>query len=174
MKLLKGFIIAVAGLFLVVTLISLLMPSRVVTARSVTIQASRPEIYNQVADLKNWKHWHPVFKADSSRISISNPSAGKGAFAEWETNNKKNRLEITYTSPGAIRLVLGRPGENDVMNEIAFTAFKDSNSIQVEWIALTRLKWYPWEKFSGIFIEKIAGPGYEAALNELKTYMEKR
>ena len=44
--------------------------------------------------------------------------------------------------------------------------------MQVEWNAVTRLKWYPWEKFYGIFIEKSSGQGYEDALNSLKTYVE--
>jgi hypothetical protein len=34
------------------------------------------------------------------------------------------------------------------------------------------MKWYPWEKFSGIFVDKMTGPGYQAALNELKDFVE--
>jgi hypothetical protein len=43
----------------------------------------------------------------------------------------------------------------------------------VEWRSLTRLHWYPWEKFYAIFMDKITGPGYEAALNGLKEIVEK-
>jgi hypothetical protein len=174
MRLLKGFIITVAGLFVVITLLSLLMPSTVMTARSVTVQAPQQKIYEQVADLNNWKNWHPVFKGGPAGMVISTPAAGKGAYAEWETNNKKNRLEITGVSANAVWLTLKRPGKNDVVNQISFTPFEADNSIQVEWMALTKLKWYPWEKFSGILIDKITGPGYDTALKELKAYTERR
>ena len=34
-------------------------------------------------------------------------------------------------------------------------------------------KWYPWEKIKGVFLDKISGPQYEAALSNLKTLVEK-
>jgi hypothetical protein len=171
MRLLKGFVIAVCGLFIVVTLMSLLMPSKVMTSRSVSIHSSPQKIIDQVQDLNNWKNWHPVFKNEKN-IVISTPSSGVNAYAEWTTGNKKNHLQITGISQAAVRFVLQRPGENEILHKIELTNFRDSNSVQVDWSALTKLKWYPWEKFSGIFVEKMTGPGYEAALNELKTFLE--
>jgi hypothetical protein len=50
----------------------------------------------------------------------------------------------------------------------------DSSAMQVEWRVLTKLKWYPWEKFYGIFIDKLTGPGYEVALNNLKELAENK
>ena len=67
-----------------------------------------------------------------------------------------------------------RKGENDVENIISVTAVNAGSEIQVEWRVLTKLKWYPWEKFYGIFIDKITGPGYELALNNLKDLAEKK
>ena len=171
MRLLKGFVIAVCGLFLVITLFSLMMPSRVMTVRTVTINASPQKIMDQLKDLQNWKNWHPFFKAEKN-IVISQPSSGMGAYAEWTSNNKKNHLQITEVTPNAVRVVIQRGGENDLLNKISLTNYKDSSSIQVEWAALTTLKWYPWEKFSGIFLDKMTGPGYEASLKELKSYLE--
>lgn len=171
MRLLKGFVIAICGLFVVVTLLSLLMPSKVMTARSVTIGSSPQSIMEQVKDLQNWKNWHPVFKNEKN-VVLSNPSSGIGAYAEWISGNKKNHLEITEVSQNSMRFILQRVGENDLLNKVELTNFKDSSNIQVEWSALTKLKWYPWEKFSGIFVEKMTGPGYEAALNEMKTFVE--
>ncbi len=46
------------------------------------------------------------------------------------------------------------------------------NSSNVEWTAVTKLKWYPWEKFSGLFIEKITGDGYEYGLTQLNKLMD--
>jgi hypothetical protein len=34
------------------------------------------------------------------------------------------------------------------------------------------MKWYPWEKAKGIFLDKVSGPQYEAALANLKKAVE--
>ena len=70
MRLIKGFIIAVTGLFVMITLLSLLMPSKVMTVRSVVIHGTAGQVFTQIADLKNWKRWHPVFMQDSNTIEI--------------------------------------------------------------------------------------------------------
>ena len=71
-----------------------------------------------------------------------------------------------------VTAILQREGENEVINMISILPLPDSNQVQVEWRSLTKLKWSPWEKFYGIFVEKLTGPGYEAALNSLKSYTE--
>lgn len=172
MKLIKGFVIAVLGLFVFITLFSLLIPSTVMTVRSVTINAPADKVFAQISDLQNWKHWHPVFKKDSTGIKISTPSTGRNAYAEWNTNGKTNTILIDSLLSNHIKASLKRTGEKDVENIISVFEIPESNSMEVEWRALTRLKWYPWEKFSGIFTDKITGPGYEAALEELKKYVE--
>ena len=172
MRFIKGFLLAVTGLFIMITLLSLLMPSKVMTVRSVTIHGTAERVFKEIKDLKNWKHWHPVFMQDSNTITISTPSSGINAFAIWNTKGKENRLVITEIVSTQLKADLTRTGENTSGNIISVTALKDSNNVQAEWRVLTKLKWYPWEKFSGIFVDKMTGPGYEAALNNLKELIE--
>ncbi|MDB5203623.1 MAG: hypothetical protein JWQ27_3032 [Ferruginibacter sp.] len=173
MKMLKGFLVALIGLFIVITLLSLLIPSKVLTVKGIPVYAPKEKVVAALADLRNWKNWHPVFMNDSS-IKFSEPSSGVNAFAEWNSGNKTNRFNITSVGPNEIRIALKRAGENDVENVLTILPLESSNGFQVEWKALTKLKWYPWEKFAGIFVDKITGPGYETALNSLKEYLEKR
>ena len=172
MRLIKGFILAVSGLFIVVTLFSLLMPSKVMTARTVVIHGTSEQVFAKISNLQQWKYWHPVFMQDSAAMHISEPSSGKNAYAEWTSNGKTNKFVVTDVSLNELRASLMRAGENDASNIISVTSLNDSNNVQAEWRVLTKLKWYPWEKFSGIFIDKITGPGYEAALNNLKVLIE--
>ncbi|MEP6712704.1 MAG: SRPBCC family protein [Ferruginibacter sp.] len=171
MRMIKGFVIVMFGLFLMVTLLSLFIPSKVMTVKAVVIYAPAEKITAQIADLKNWKNWHPVFKNDPAAV-FSNPSVGVNAYVEWVTANKKNKLLITESTPLSVKAMLIRPGEKDAENTITIVPVKDATGLQVEWRVLTKLKWYPWEKFAGIFIDKITGPGYETALNNLKDYLE--
>lgn len=172
MRLIKGVLLAVTGLFIVVTLFSLLMPSRVMTVRSVVIHGNVPEVFEKISDLKNWKQWHPVFMQDTTAIRFSNPSFGKQAFAEWSKNGKQNKLLVTAVEPGQLHAALMHEGDNESENIILVTPLNDLNNVQAEWRVVTKLKWYPWEKFSGIFVDNITGPGYEAALNNLKELIE--
>jgi hypothetical protein len=174
MKQLKGIVFVLAGLFIMITLVSLLIPSKVMTARSVVVHGNAGYIFSEISNLKRWKDWHPVFKSDSNTIKTSDPSSGVGASATWSTNGKENKLVITENQPDLVKVSLMRKGENDVESIISINHVADSSAVQVEWRVLTRLKWYPWEKFYGIFVDKITGPGYELALNNLKELAESK
>ena len=165
-RLIKGFVIALVGLFVFITLLSLFIPSRVMISRGVVIHAGAAKVFDQVSNLPNWKNWQPVFKNDSARIRFGNNSA------EWTSQNRANTIIVTSRSENSISASLKREGENTVLNTIRILPLADSNQVQAEWNVLIKLKWYPWEKFYGIFIEKITGQGYEEALNGLKAYCE--
>ena len=135
------------------------------------INAPQQNILTQVTDFKNWKNWHPVFKNNTTAV-FSNPSNAVDASINWVSNSTTNKLQITEITPQSVRFILSRPGEKDVENIIRILPVENSIGLQVEWRVLTRLRWYPWEKFAGIFIEKLAGPANQEALESLKKYLE--
>ena len=174
-RLIKAFLIGIIGLFIMITLLSLLIPSRVKISRIVIINNVRAnKIFAQIVDLKNWKNWHPVFRNDSAVMSLSEPSTGKNAYCDISYNNRSTHLSIISVDAASVKFLLQSKGENEIENEISIIQANTENEIHVEWRALTRLRWYPWEKFYGIFIDKMTGPGYENALNGLKNFLEKR
>ena len=172
MRLFKGFFIVLTGLFVFITILSLFIPSRLMVTRAVVINAPADKVFSQVNDLQNWKNWQPVFMKDSAMIQFDTNAGGISSSCEWESKGKKNRMQVTGREGNVLSAVLKRTGENDVQNTISILPLPSSSQVQVEWNVLIKLKWYPWEKFYGIFIENITGEGYEAALNSLKTYTE--
>ncbi len=172
MRLFKGFFFVLTGLFIFITILSLFIPSKLMVSRAVVINANAGKVFNEVSNLQNWKHWQPVFMNDSSQINFKTDTAGISNYCEWDSKGKKNSIEISNKSNNSILAILKRTGENDVQNTISVLSLSDSNQVQAEWNVLIKLKWYPWEKFYGIFIEKISGQGYEDALNSLKNYVE--
>ena len=96
MRLMKGFLFVASGFFILITCISLLIPSRVMTAKTVVIHAQPKKILAAISDLQAWKQWHPVFKIDSSAVFISNPSTAVNATAVWSSSNKKNKTRSLY------------------------------------------------------------------------------
>ena len=174
MRFIKAFLFGLVGLFIMITLISLLITSKVRVSRAIVVSnTTAGKIYQQVADVKNWQNWHPMFKPGIATINFGNITEGKNASCDIIYNNKTTHLIITDADSGSVKFLLQSPGENDIRNEINFTQLTAAQEITVEWRALTNLHWYPWEKFYAIFIDKITGPGYETALNGLKNFIEK-
>ena len=169
MRLLKSFFLTIAGFFIVITIVSLLMPSEVITSRTILIIAKPGVIMGEVKDLNNWREWHPLFA--SQKVEVSGNAGGQ--LAVWNVNGKTNQLRFTSATDQQAIFDVIQSGENIQQNKITVLQSTDSDNVQVEWSALTRLKWYPWEKFAGIFVDKITGAGYETALQSLKTRAEK-
>lgn len=171
-KLIKGFFIVLAVLFIIITLFSLFIPSKLMVTRAVVINATAAKVYSQINNLHNWKHWQPVFMHDSASIKFVTGANGVSNECEWGSDDSKNRLIITGKKENTVFITLKRYGENDVLNTIKVLPLTDSLQVQAEWNVLIKLKWYPWEKLYGIFMEKLTGHGYEEALNSLKKYVE--
>ncbi len=174
LRFVKAFLFGITGLFITITLLSLLITSNVRVSRATVINnTSIDKLYQQTANLKNWKNWHPMFKEGVAGINFGTVTTGKNAGCDIVYNNKTTHLVITDTDSSSIKFILQSKGENVIESTISFTPLTAANDIRVEWRALTKLHWYPWEKFYAIFIDKITGPGYDAALNGLKDFIEK-
>ena len=171
-RLIKGFFVVLAGLFLFITILSLFIPSKLMVTRAVVINAPAEKVFREISDLQHWKHWQPVFVNDSAVIKFYTSPGGTSDSCEWNSKGKTNQMQITKKSDFTVSVILKRAGEHDVKNNISVLPLADTNQVQVEWNVLIQLKWYPWEKFYGILIEKISGEGYEASLNSLKAYVE--
>ena len=72
MRYIKMFLVGLIGLFIVITLLSLLLPSEVKVSRAVVINTTTGKVYTQIADFRNWKNWQPLFASDSAVIAFSN------------------------------------------------------------------------------------------------------
>ncbi len=171
MRLLKLFFAVAAGLFAIITLLSLLIPSSVPVSRTVLINGSIPSILLQVAAVPNWKNWHPVFKQPGATLLPVNNFKNQQQH-DIKYNGKTARLIITGADSSAVKFLLQSRGENDIENTITCTQIPQQLAVQVQWQAVNKLSWYPWQKFYGIFADKLTGPGYEAALQGLKEFIE--
>ena len=90
----KGILIVLIGIFVFITLISLFIPSRIVTVKALVINAPEEKIIEQIATLQNWKNWQPVFVQESAAINFKKTAEGKPC-AEWLSGSHKNKLVIT-------------------------------------------------------------------------------
>jgi len=168
MRLLKPLLLGLTGLSIVILLISSLLPNHVMTSKWVRVHASKDSILAEVRNLEGWKEWNGLLMG-ASDIHVSDSTM------TWVSSggDKKNTVTIKgSTSMGLsteISLHEGKPFNSGFSIEKRDPSM---DSVQVVWFIVEELKWYPWEKFYGIFVDKLTGAGYEQALNGLKDYLE--
>ncbi len=140
LRVLKLAVISFIFLFIVIFLISRMVPSTVRISRAININAPKELVYPILADTSRWRPWNQlmgdgikieILKADSNLIS-----------SRWSYGDRS--LDGFYR--------IERIGDVTV----------------VQWYFDFRLKWYPWEKFGSITFEDQFGKPMEASLTKLK------
>lgn len=140
MRVIKLATISVIVIFVILLLISLMIPSTVRTSRAIDIQTPRNKIYPLLADTLNWSKWNDL-KTDKIHISQL-PSDSNLLKTEWTYGSRTIRSFYRLERLGNITVV--------------------------QWYFEFPLKWYPWEKFGSITFEKQFGPPMEQSLINLK------
>jgi hypothetical protein len=82
-------------------------------------------------------------------------------------------LIITEASDSSISTV--NAGPNSKRGESGWNIFngRTPNTVTVQWFMDIHLRWFPWEKFSSLLLEKRYGPMMEQGLDKLKKLLEK-
>ena len=104
------------------------------------------------------------FKSDAVQIKIDSVAN----TAQINYTGKTAELKFTGVTDSSFSFLTIAPGENDISNQVIAVALPNQANIRVEWRAVNKLQWYPWEKFYGIFIDKLTGSSYETGLQGFK------
>jgi hypothetical protein len=165
MKILKLGIISLVVFALMITGISLFFPSRVRISKAIDINATKDSILQQLSDPVKWKNWYPG--TDSADYLIV-----EGKIQGFITGEMQGLMIKSVTDSSVIA---GNVGKNFKKGEQGWILYNASqpNTITVQWYMDIYLKWYPWEKFSSLLLEKRYGPMLEKGLENLKYLLEK-
>ena len=166
MKLLKLIIASILLLSIIITIISLFIPSHVQVSKAVLIHAQKDLVMTQISDPKNWKNWYPG--ADSSNLFYENGIA-MGLILN---KSKRQYIKVTKKGKDEVTAVYVLPNRKIQTGwQIATTL--NSSSVTVQWYMDFHLRWYPWEKFTSFMFEGIYNPQLQKGLDNLKTFFEK-
>ncbi len=145
MKIIKLGIISVVVFSLLITGMSLFFPSRIRISKAADIRADKALVLSMIGDTTNWKKWYPG--ADSVQLNANITTATDSLIvAESNVQGGQRAVSGWNVYDGGV------PGV-----------------VTVQWYMDFRLRWYPWEKFSGLLLEKRYGPVMERGLENLKT-----
>lgn len=169
MRFIKQFIIGVTAFSIILFLLSLLLSPRISVSKSILLSAPKEKIVAHLMDIKDWKNWNPLLQ-DSS-LAYSYPSA---SAVKWETTKGKiNAIELMQYAPDSIQLNVSTnniPSFQSGFNIVSNT--DGAPVVKLEWWIIEELKWYPWEKFYGLFSESFRETYLENTLQAFKRYIE--
>jgi hypothetical protein len=159
-----GFISIIVFAF-IITGISLFFPSHIRISKAVDISANKDSVMNQISNAANWKKWYPG--ADTASFYIVADKV-KGI-----STGDKQVLKITEVNDSTVLAV--NAGPNAKRGESGWNIFNGGapNTVTVQWFMDFHLRWYPWEKFSSLLLEKRYGPMMEQGLDKLKILLQK-
>ncbi|MEO8822437.1 MAG: SRPBCC family protein [Ginsengibacter sp.] len=166
------FIIFILGVFIIIFLLALLLPSRVTVAKSVDIIASREKVKDQVVNFDNWGNWYPAFKDEN--ISTLKNSESSNFISSVTLKDKKGKtihLNLIDTANNRIDIEVQSGSSTQVQYEFLLIP-KLNNQTQLTWNININLGWYPWKRIEGILFDKFSGSQYEVALENLKKAAE--
>lgn len=166
------FIIFILGVFIIILLLALLLPSRVTVAKSVDINASRERVKDQVVNFDKWENWYPAFKDEN--ISTLKNSASSNFISSVTLKDKKGKtihLNLIDTTNNRIDIEVQSSSSTQVQYEFLLIP-KLNNQTQLTWNININLGWYPWKRIEGILFDKFSGSQYEVALEDLRKAAE--
>lgn len=176
MKTLKTIGIALLAIVAVLVVVSFLLPEKVLVERSIEIKAKPAVVYNQVANLKNWKAWSIWWKLDPNmQVEYTGAEMGKGMKYCWNGDPKSVGI-------GCLTIVDAIENES-LSTELAFEGMNTGqgswkfetteNGTKVTWGMISDMSSPPVVgRLFGLLMDGMIGPDFETSLNDLKTVCE--
>ncbi len=153
MRAIKLGIISLVFFFILITLISLLIPSHIRISKATNLPNKRDSIFALVKT-ENLFSFSPT---DSS--------------AKFQTTKlQKKRIEQTDST---YVIQLQQQGRQPIISGWQLYGSATSDSLTLQWYMDFHLSWYPWKKFSSLFFETTYGRLMETGLADIKKKLSK-
>lgn len=165
MRIIKLILISAVVFALMITGFSLFFPSHVRISKAIDINTPKDSVMKQVADPVNWKKWYPG--ADTADFLVI-----EGKIKGITTGDKQALMINSITDSSVVAINVGPASKK---GETGWNIFTTSlpNTVTLQSYMDFHLRWYPWEKFSSLLLEKRYGPVLEKSLENLKAVLEK-
>lgn len=169
MKYIKLFLISLIVFFVLFTLMGLLFPSTIKSVKAVVINKPPKQVLESISKFENWKEWYPFFSpAENATIKHETDSA-----IVFSNNGKELHVTNIKTDSNNIQFSITTISGKETANQLfALPVNEAIVQTQLVWNETEHLKWYPWDRFRGLLLERTKGIYLDTALNRFKNYLE--
>lgn len=152
------------------SLLSLLLPSKITITKSVGVNASSAEVHDYINDLRKWPEWFLPMEDSTMNIIYTD---GDASVTIKDTKGKEIRLDKLASTSDTINVALRSPAATEVNYQFLLIPQNEYNT-QIVLNVNTYFKWYPWEKIKGVFLDKMSGPMYQKSMYQLEKAIDGR
>jgi hypothetical protein len=161
-KIVKLVLISAVILFLLITALSLLLPSHVRVSRAIDIPAPKEKIIPLIADLQQWSKWNRFVIVADSMHQLAQKTSTTIQAGDLQIELQNSRGDTVVTS--------WMQNKNESGAHMVCLAGQGYTTVQ--WYFDFHLKWYPWLKFQSIVYDKQFGPEMESSLENIRRIVE--
>jgi hypothetical protein len=144
-------LISVVVFFLIFTVFSLFIPSRVRISKAINMDADKDSVFSLIRNRENWNKWHPAFMPQDSGYHPP--------LINFVTRVQNDSQIIMDLSEGTNRAVT---------NGWMIHRYPGIDSFTLQWYMDFHLQWYPWKKFGSLLYEGTYGNMMQKGLENLK------
>jgi hypothetical protein len=155
-RIIKLAILSFIFLFIVLTGITLLIPSDIRLSKVVNIKAPKDSIFHLIKNKEEWARWHPSFRNNNqpghtpANVKATVVSETDSLLTiQWQTGNSK-----------------------PINNNWQLHQMGEENDYTLQWFINFHSSWYPWQKLKTLFYENNYGKMMEEGLKNLKAAAE--
>ncbi len=146
--------ISILILFVIITCIGLLFPSTVIVSRAVNIPSSKNNVKQYTHQINNWSKW---IKGANSIVIIDSITA------------QLNKTSILVSNKTDSNITSQWKDSKGKTQTSSINLFVQNDVTIVQWQFEEKFGWYPWQRLSSMFNEKMLGPIMEVSLDSLKS-----
>jgi len=169
-------LIALAVIVIGLGAVVAMQPSEFRVARTATIAAPAPAVFNQVNDFHNWAAWNPWATLDPGmKQTYEGAPAGTGAIYTWAGNRQvgEGRMTLTESRPSdliRIRLEFLKPLA--AVSTAEFTFKPEGKQTVVTWSMVGRNNFMAKAVHLVMNIDRMIGGNFEQGLARMKAVVE--
>ena len=156
MRVIKLALISFIVFFLLLTVISLFIPSSIRISKATNVYASPEQALNFIKDTSRWNDWQPLYQ-------------------QLVAQQRTDHFDITMLnqSDSSVQFQTRYKGQSPIVNGFQVYRFPTTDSLTVQWYMDFKLPWYPWQKFGSLFYENTYGQMMQNGLVQFKETLEK-
>ena len=120
-------------------------------------------------NVEDWKNWNPILQDSNTSYEILSPTE-----VRWTAENGVSN-SITLKQYAQDSVIASIMSDNKQVFSSGFTVVsnsQDTSLTKVEWWIDENIKWYPWDKFYGLFSESFRETYMENNLKLFKSHIE--
>lgn len=142
--------------------VALLLPREVSVVKTIETTGSKECVADAIGSFSKWQLWFPAVKNKIAILDIQSENeaalrAASGTFS---------RIQFTTKSIETLRFRQSA-GSEYADFQFHLDDIRDHDT-RITMVVTIKLKWFPWHRVKGIFMEKLIGVQYEEALANLK------